>query len=70
MSYLKPSPDTAIATTVRLPTATLRQVDLYCEAKQISRSALFRKLIAAYQPIKQYQPKKPCDHQGVVGAGS
>lgn len=48
---------TAISTTIRLPIKTLRQVDLYCDAKQISRSALFRRLINSYQPLKNHQPQ-------------
>ena len=43
MSYF--NEPTAISTTIRLPIETLRRVDLYCDAKQISRSALFRRLI-------------------------
>jgi hypothetical protein len=60
MNYFKhhqPNHDTAIATTVRLPLETLRRVDFYCDEKQISRSALFRRLIAAYSPLKNHQPK-------------
>lgn len=60
MNYFKhhqPTPDHAIATTVRLPLETLRRVDDFCDAKNINRSALFRKLIASYQPLKNHRPK-------------
>jgi hypothetical protein len=49
---------TAISTTVRLPIETLQRVDCYCETKQISRSALFRRLIASYPPIKNQAAKQ------------
>lgn len=54
MNYLSyPTPDTAIATTVRLPLETLRRVDNFCDAKNINRSVFFRKMIASYQPLKK-----------------
>jgi len=68
MSYFKhpqPNPDTAIATTVRLPLETLRRVDNFCDAKQINRSAFFRKLIAAYQPLKK-QPAKSSEKKRAI----
>jgi len=48
---------TAISTSVRLPIETVRLVDDYCRDKEISRSQLFRRLIASYPPLKNRSAK-------------
>ena len=54
MPNLKPQKTHPDATAnFRLPVPTLRKLDSYCAATDITRSQLLRRLIANYEPLQQ-----------------
>jgi hypothetical protein len=53
----------------RLPLPTLRKLDFYCAANDVTRSQAIRKLIAGFEPLKQIPDELATDPKGLSYPG-